>query len=115
MHAACYLNIYELSPPAVKKLLINYSSHKSWTSPVKLPECFQKSKRVEYYSIAALVCTFTCHRVEELVGLEVGEGGEAAGTPEGSAVGGVSLICLNASSHVIQFILDHIDQYPKKM
>lgn len=31
VHAACYLNIYELSPPAVKKLLINYSSHKSWT------------------------------------------------------------------------------------
>lgn len=80
-----------------------------------MPECFQKSKRVEYYSTAAPVCTFTCHRVKELVGLEVGEGGEAAGTPEGSAVGGVSLICLNASSHVIQFILDHIDQYPKKM
>lgn len=31
VHAARYLNIYELSPPAVKKLLINYSSHKSWT------------------------------------------------------------------------------------
>lgn len=56
----------------------------------------------------------TCHGVKQLVGLEVGEGGGAAGAPEGGTVGGVSFICLYASSHVIQFILDHIDQYPKK-
>lgn len=58
---------------------------------------------------------FTCHWVKQLVGLEVGEGGEAAGAPEGGTVSGVSLICLYASSHVIQLILDHVDQYPKKI
>lgn len=58
--------------------------------------------------------TLTCHGVKQLVGLKVSESREAAGTPEGGAVGGVSLICLDASSHVIQFILDHVDKYPKE-
>lgn len=52
----------------------------------------------------------TGHWVKQLVGFQVGEGREAARAPEGGSVGGVSLICLNASPHVIQFILDHIHQ-----
>lgn len=59
-----------------------------------------------------LCCTFTGHGVKKLISLQVSEGGEAAGAPEGGAAGGVSFVCLNAPSHVIQFILYHIDQYP---
>lgn len=56
----------------------------------------------------------TCHRIKKLISLQVGEGGEAAGAPEGGTTCRVSLICLNAPSHVVQFILYHIDQYPLK-
>lgn len=56
----------------------------------------------------------TCHGVKQLVGLEVSEGGEAAWASERGTVGGVSFICFYPSSHVIQFIFDHIDQYPYK-
>lgn len=56
--------------------------------------------------------TRTCHGVKQLVGLQVSEGGEAAWAPERGTVGGVSFICFYPSSHVIQFIFDHIDQDP---
>lgn len=52
----------------------------------------------------------TCHWVKQLVGLEVGEGGGAAGAVKGRSVCRVALIRLNAPPHVIQFILDYVDQ-----
>lgn len=57
---------------------------------------------------------FTCHWVKELVGLQVSEGREAAWATEGGTVCRVSLICLNAPSHVIQLILHHVHKYPKQ-
>lgn len=66
-------------------------------------------------NIAGTLWNCTCHGFKQLVGFEVSEGGEAAGAPEGSAVGRVSLVGLDAPPHVIQFVLDHIDQHPRKL
>ena len=52
----------------------------------------------------------TCHGVKQLVGLQICEDGEAAGTAEGGAVGGVSFVRLDAAPDVVQLVLDHVDQ-----
>lgn len=56
--------------------------------------------------------SLTCHRVKQLVGLQVGECAGAVGTVEWRPVGGVSFVRLDASPHVVQLVLDHVDQQP---
>lgn len=57
---------------------------------------------------------FTSHMIKKLIGLQVSESGEAAGAPEGGAAGGVPFVCLNAASHVIQFVLYNVNQHSKQ-
>lgn len=52
--------------------------------------------------------------IKKLIGLQVSESGEAAGAPEGGAAGGVPFVCLNAASHVIQFVLYNVNQHSNK-
>lgn len=54
----------------------------------------------------------TCHWVKQLVGLQVGECAAAVGTVERRPVGRVAFVRLDASPHVVQLVLDHVDQQP---
>ncbi len=54
----------------------------------------------------------TSHGVKQLVGLKVSECVRAAGAAEGGSVSRVPFVRLNASAHVVQLVLHHINQQP---
>lgn len=83
--------------------------------PQNSPNTFVFKKKTGSVSGKTALCqVFTSHVIKKLVGLQVSESGEAAGAPEGGAAGGVSFVCLNAPSHVIQFVLYNVNQHSKQ-
>lgn len=88
----------------------SHSKYSQWTRGIFYPSiCVKLAELIKFFVV------FTSHWIKQLIGLEVSEGGAAVGASEGGAVGRVSFVHLNAPSHVIQLILNHVDQHSEKM